>query len=127
MFVPIRPAITASSKAVFAILAFVSSGAAQSAPQTSQMKFCGDPRLVGDEPCLPPNWCEGPNGTYPARLDGTCHAEDAENGPPPSQTQAGWPPHLHIPQFRCADGYVPVLIGGGEPACAGDLRPPEND
>jgi hypothetical protein len=110
--------------AAAAMLATVSASSAQSRPQ--QQKFCGDPTLIGDEPCLPPNWCDGPNGTYPSRLDGSCHPEAAETGPPSPPAQIVQPPHaLQIPQFQCADGYEPVLLRDGRPACAGNLRAPE--
>lgn len=105
-----------------AILLSADPSVAQIAQSGAQPKFCGDPTLVGDEPCLPPNWCEGPNGTYPARPDGSCHLEDAENGPPPVRAMAPRPP---IPLFRCPEGYVPVLVEGYQPACAGDIQPPQ--
>jgi hypothetical protein len=116
-----RSAIAAGLFGLYAVLTSADPSAAQQ-PVQGQPKFCGDPTLVGDEPCLPPNWCEGPNGTYPARHDGSCHLEDSENGPPHSQAQAMRP---LIPQFRCPEGYVPVLVGGNQPACAGDIQPPQ--
>lgn len=117
-----RSAIVASLIGLCTMLASAAPTVAQPAQSGGQPKFCGDPTLVGDEPCLPPNWCEGPNGTYPARPDGTCHLEDAENGPPAVRSAAPRPP---ISQFRCPEGYVPVLVGGNQPACAGDIQPPE--
>ena len=113
--------------ALLASLACAAVAPARAQSQDEPRKFCGDPTLVAEEPCKPPNWCEGPDGTFPARIDGTCHPEDAVNGPPPVEQQlaarqAVQPPP--IPPFRCPDGYTPVLVQGTQPACASDLQPP---
>lgn len=88
-------------------------------------KFCGDPSLIGDEPCLPPIWCEGPNGTYPARLDGSCHQEDFEEGPPAAAAQVQAPRPPQVPRFECDPGYDPVImLRDGRPLCAAEFALP---
>ena len=96
-------------------------GFASFAENGLQPKFCGDPTLIENEPCLPPNWCEGPQGPFPARQDGTCRPEDMINHP----THRPPPSEPHAPEFRCTDGYEPVMLRDGRLACAGDLRSPE--